>query len=258
VAIVAIASPKGGVGKTTSTIALGGLLAQSQSCLAVDLDPQGNLTMGFGIDMEKDQIGSYDVMTRQETPEEPIIETEMGLHILPTDSTLAKAENEISQDPKRFFVLKEQLKSLQTRYTNILIDCPPNMGLLTLNALAAADAVLVPVQCQYYSLRGLDRLFDEISDIRKTYNLRLRLLGVLPTMAENTLMTRRVLEELKKRHHQVTIFKPVPKSIQFAEASFAGQPIHRFSRNRKLIEPYERVIRAIAPDTNQPPDEHLL
>ena len=102
-AIVAIASPKGGVGKTTSTIALGGLLAQSQSCLAVDLDPQGNLTMGFGIDMEKDQIGSYDVMTRQETPEEPIIETEMGLHILPTDSTLARAENEISEDPKRFF-----------------------------------------------------------------------------------------------------------------------------------------------------------
>ena len=164
----------------------------------MDLDPQGNLTMGFGIDMEKDQIGSYDVMTRQETPEEPIIETEMGLHILPTDSTLARAENEISEDPKRFFVLKEQLKSLQNRYTNILIDCPPNMGLLTLNALAAADAVLVPVQCQYYSLRGLDRLFDEISDIRKTYNLRLRLLGVLPTMAENTLMTRRVLEELKK------------------------------------------------------------
>lgn len=257
-AIIAIASPKGGVGKTTSTIALGGLLAQTQRCLAIDLDPQGNLTMGFGIEMEKEQIGSYDVMTRQETPAEPILETYIGLDILPTDSTLAKAENEISEDPKRFFILKEQLQTLQGRYTNILIDCPPNLGLLTLNALAAADAVLVPVQCHYYSLRGLDRLFDEISDIRKTYNLRLRLLGVLPTMAENTLMTRRVLDELKKRHHQVTIFKPVPKSIQFAEASFVGQPIHRFSRNRKLIEPYERVIRAIAPQTQKTPNEHLL
>lgn len=257
-AIVAIASPKGGVGKTTSTISLAGLLAEQQTCLAIDLDPQGNLTMGLGVELEPDQIGSYDVMTRQVSPEEPVVETDTGIDLLPTDSVLAEAENEISDDPKRFFVLKDQLQLLQRKYTTIFIDCPPNMGLLTLNALAAADAVLVPVQCQYYSLRGLDRLLDEISHIRKTYNMRLRLLGVLPTMAEATLMTRRVLEELKKRHQQVTIFNPVPKSVQFAEASFAGKPIHRFTRNRKLIEPYARVTRAIAPRQAKAPKEFLL
>lgn len=257
-AIVAIASPKGGVGKTTSTIALAGLLAEQQTCLAIDLDPQGNLTMGLGVEMEADQIGSYDVMTQQMDPAEPIVETEAGVELLPTDSVLANAENEISDDPKRFFVLKDQLQRLQSKYSTVLIDCPPNMGLLTLNALAAADAVLVPVQCQFFSLRGLDRLFDEISHIRKTYNMRLRLLGVLPTMAESTVMTRKVLQELTKRHQQVTVFQPVPKSVQFAEASFAGVPIHRFSRNRKLIDPYDRVTRAIAPRNSKGTKDFLL
>ncbi|PPT05253.1 Chromosome (plasmid) partitioning protein ParA [Geitlerinema sp. FC II] len=258
VAIVAIASPKGGVGKTTSAIALAGLLAEKQSCLAVDLDPQGNLTMGLGVELEPDQIGSYDVMTQQLEAEEPIVDTECGVDLLPTDSTLAEAEKEISDDPGRFFVLKRQLDPLKAKYRTILIDCPPNMGLLTLNALAAADAVLVPVQCQFFSLRGLDRLLEEISQIRSQYNLRLRLLGVLPTMAENTIITRKVLAELKKRHENVSVFYPVPKSVKFAEATFVGKPIHRYTKNAKLVKPYERVMRAIVPRSQKTPKEYLL
>ncbi|MBP0004728.1 MAG: ParA family protein [Cyanobacteria bacterium SBC] len=247
VAIVVIASPKGGVGKTTSTIALGGLLAERQSCLAIDLDPQGNLTMGLGVELEEAQIGSYDVMTAQIEASETIVKTEFGLDLIPTDSTLAEAEKEQSSDRDRFLVLKRQLQPLKHKYRHILIDCPPNLGFLTLNALAAANTVLVPVQCQFFALKGFDRILEEISIVRRRYNPKLQVLGVLPTMAENTLMTRKILTALQQNYPQIRVFHPVPKSIQFAEASFVGKPIHRHTQNFKLVKPYDRVIRAILP-----------
>jgi len=186
--ILAIANQKGGVAKTTSTICLGGLLAQSHSCLAVDLDPQGNLTVGLGVEVADDQLSSYEVITEQATASEVLVSTQSGLQLIPSDISLAKGETEILTKVGNFLLLKEKLEEVNNRFDHILIDCPPSLGLLTVNALSAADAVLIPVQCQFFALKGLAALLETIHSIQRRLNPDLRILGVLPTMAERTVM----------------------------------------------------------------------
>ena len=153
--IIAIANQKGGVAKTTSTLSLGGLLSKSCSCLVVDLDPQGNLTTGLGVQLADDQLSAYEVITEKATASEVIITTPYGFDLLPADITLAKGETEIITKVGNFMILKEQLTAISEKYQHILIDCPPSLGLLTVNALSAADKVLIPVQCQFFALKGL-------------------------------------------------------------------------------------------------------
>ena len=149
--IIAIANQKGGVAKTTSTLSLGGLLSKSCSCLVVDLDPQGNLTTGLGVQLADDQLSAYEVITEKATASEVIIKTPYGFDLLPADITLAKGETEIITKVGNFMILKEQLTAISEKYQHILIDCPPSLGLLTVNALSAADKVLIPVQCQFFA-----------------------------------------------------------------------------------------------------------
>ena len=246
--IVAIASQKGGVGKTTSTICLGGLLTKSTSCLAIDLDPQGNLTTGLGIEVADGQFTTYEVLTERSTVDKALVATKSGLNLLPADISLAQGEPEISNKVGNFYLLREQLEPVKPKFAHILIDCPPILGLLTVNGLAAADAVLIPVQCQFFALKGLAALLETIASVRKRLNPDLQILGVLPTMAENTLMTQDILTSLKKRLGDTTIFSPVPKSIRFPESNLAGEPIHLYSNEPKYIKPYGAIASIILRD----------
>ncbi len=244
--IIAVANQKGGVAKTTSTICLGGLLIEHQPCLVIDLDPQGNLTTGLGIEVNDDQLSCYDVITEQALVSNAIVTTKSGLNLLPADITLAKGETEILTKVGNFYILKERLEPIQSQFASILIDCPPSLGLLTVNALAAADVVLIPVQCQFFALKGLASLLETIGSVQKRLNRNLQILGVLPTMAENTVMTRDVLTSLQKRLPSTTIFDPVPKSIKFSESNLAGEPIHLYANENKLIQPYKAIANEIS------------
>jgi chromosome partitioning protein len=244
--IIAIANQKGGVAKTTSTICLGGLLAQIGSVLAVDLDPQGNLTTGLGVTVVDAQVTSYEVITEQASVAEVVVETSSGLTLVPTDISLAKGETEIMSKVGNFYLLKEALDPIKANFDHVLIDCPPSLGLLTINALSAADAVLIPVQCQFFALKGLAALLETIQSVQKRLNPSLRILGVLPTMAEmNTLMSQDVLVSLKKRFTDVPVFDPVPKSVKFAESNLAGEPIHIYAGDERLIQPYRQVVKFV-------------
>ena len=245
--IIAIANQKGGVAKTTSTICLGGLLAQKVSCLAIDLDPQGNLTTGLGIEVQEGQLTTYEVITERSHASSAVVKTNSGLHLLPADIALAQGEPEIAAKVGNFYLLRERLEQVQPKYAHILIDCPPSLGLLTVNGLAAADAVLIPVQCQFFALKGLAGLLNTIESVTRRLNPKLKILGVLPTMAENTVMTQDVLTTLKDKFEPegIKVFDPVPKSIRFPESNLAGEPIHIYSNDSKYVQPYRAITELI-------------
>lgn len=241
--LIAIANQKGGVAKTTTTICLGGLLAATGSTLAIDLDPQGNLTTGLGIEIADKQLTAYEVITERIPASETIVATKSGLDLIPADINLAKGEPEILAKVGNFYLLRDALEEVQERYGQILIDCPPSLGLLTINALSAADVVLIPVQCQFFALKGLAALLETIASVKKRLNPDLKILGVLPTMAEkNTVMTQDVLTSLRTKLPNLHIFDPVPKSVKFPESNVAGLPIHIYAQDPKLIEPYQAVV----------------
>ncbi|HIK55029.1 MAG TPA: ParA family protein [Synechococcales cyanobacterium M55_K2018_004] len=242
--ITAIANQKGGVAKTTSTIALAGLLAEEGTCLAVDLDPQGNLTMGLGIELEEGQLTTYDVMTGRATASEAIIETLYDIDLLAGDITLAKIEKELQDHPDRFYALRKSLDEVAEDYEQILIDCPPSLGMLTINAFAAADTLLIPVQCQFFALKGLEGLLETIESVKSRINPDLQVLGVLPTMAEpNTVITQDIMKILRSQLDGIRVFNPVPKSVKFPASNMAGEPIHRHTREYRVVQPYREVAR---------------
>jgi chromosome partitioning protein len=244
--IIALCNQKGGVSKTTSTLCLGGLLAESKQILVIDLDPQGNLTTGLGEEVSDDQLTTYQVITEQCSIHEAIIQTKFNnLDLLPADIMLAKGETEILGTVGNFYLLKEQLEPIVEKYDHILIDCPPSLGLLTLNALAVVDKVLIPVQCQFFALKGLASLLETIESVRKRLNPSIEILGVLPTMFEQTVMSRDVIASVEKRFGKSMVFPPVPKSIRFAEANLAGEPIHIYAAEGKLIFPYKQIIQTM-------------
>jgi chromosome partitioning protein len=244
--IVAIANQKGGVAKTTSAICLGGLLVKYGSCLAIDLDPQGNLTTGLGVELGEKQLSTYEVITEQAHVVDAVVSTKSGVSLLPSDISLAKGEPEILAKVGNFYLLKERLAPVRGNFRHILIDCPPSLGLLTVNALAAADAVLIPVQCQFFALKGLAALLETIQSVQKRLNPALTILGVLPTMAElNTIMTQDVLTSLKTRLTSIRIFDPVPKSVKFSESNLSGEPIHLYAEDKRLVAPYEAIAQVM-------------
>ncbi len=171
-----------------------------------------------------------------------MIETRSGVHLLPADITLARGETELLSKVGNFYILKERLEPVRQKFRHVLIDCPPSLGLLTINGLAAADQVLIPVQCQFFALKGLESLRETIQSVQRRLNPNLKILGVLPTMAESkTVMTQDVLSALQKRLGDIKIFDPVPKSIKFAESNLAGEPIHQYAGYSKLVQPYEAI-----------------
>ncbi|APB34061.1 ParA family chromosome partitioning ATPase [Gloeomargarita lithophora Alchichica-D10] len=242
---LAIANHKGGVGKTTSTLALGGLLSELGSCLVVDLDPQGNLTTGLGVELGSDQPGAYHWLTGQVTAAQVIQKTASGLYLLPADGNLSRAEMELLQKSGAFYTLRDRLTSCREQFRYVLMDCPPSRGLLTINALAAADWVLIPVQCQFFALKGLSALLETVDHVQRRLNPKLQILGVLPTMAEmQTIMTQDVLNALTAQQN-FPIFKPLPKSVKFPESNLAGEPIHRYTHDARLLTPLRELVQFI-------------
>lgn len=242
--VIAIANQKGGVGKTTSAVNVAACLARSgRSVLFIDSDPQGNATSGLGIHKKNIGVGIYDVLIGRAQITEAIIPTALkDLFIVPAGIDLVGAEIELVDEPNREYRLKEAVKSIFGRYDYVIIDCPPSLGLLTINALTAAKYVVIPVLCEYYSLEGLSQLTITISQIRRRYNPEIELLGVLINMYDGRLnLTVAVLEEIKK-HFAGKIFRtPVPRSVKISEAPSHGMVITEYDRNGKGAAAYAAI-----------------
>ncbi len=225
--IIAIANQKGGVGKTTTSVNLTAILADmGQRVLAVDLDPQGNTTSGLGMTVEDKSV--YEAVMGRIGLREAVQHTEIpGLDLVGADIRLAGAELELVSVDKREYRLKTALAAVQKDYDFIFIDCPPSLSLLTLNALTAADRVLVPIQCEYYALEGVSSLMNTISRVKKTFNPRIDLEGVVLTMLDGrTNLGLQVVAEVKKHFKKKTFATTIPRSIRLGEAPSHGEPIH--------------------------------
>jgi chromosome partitioning protein len=232
--IIALANQKGGVGKTTTTINLGAALAyQGCKVLLVDMDPQGNTTSGVGTSLSEDQSSIYEVLIGVSAPQEAMIGSVAGgMSILPARIDLTAAEVELVPIENRERLLKKQLAPLKEQYDFILIDCPPSLGLLTINALTAADSVIIPLQCEYYAMEGLSQLMNTIKLIREGLNKGLILEGIVLTMYDqrNNLsheVVRQITEYFPKE-----VFKTViPRNVRLSEAPSYGQPINIYDKN---------------------------
>ena len=243
--IVALANQKGGVAKTSSAINLGAALAeQGRRVLLVDLDPQASLTAALGINPADLPVSIYEVLRHKAAIPEILVET-AGLSVAPATIDLAEVEVHLLNEVGREQVLAEALAEVTDRFDDILIDCPPSLGQLTINALTAADAVLVPIECSYLALRGLDQLMSTIAKIQRRSNPQLRLLGVLPTMYEGrTLHEREVLANLQQRFPN-QVFTPIPRSVRFRDSTLAGVPMLTYDPTHPGAEAYRSLAREV-------------
>jgi chromosome partitioning protein len=244
--IIAVLNQKGGVGKTTTAINLGAYLARAgKKVLLVDFDPQGNATSGLGLDKEKLELTSYDILFHPSQIGQGIQESQTGgLNILPANAGLAAAEVELVDKPERELMLKKSLSGLD--YDFILIDCPPALGLLTINALAAADQLIIPVQAEYYALEGLSQLLAIMQRVRQGLNPELELLGVAVTMYDGrTSLSEQVHAELKK-HFGEKVFKTIiPRNVRLAEAPSHGKPIADHDKWSKGARAYKQLAKEV-------------
>src|SRR5918993_2960620 len=255
--VVAVANQKGGVAKTTSVASIGAALAElGQSVLLVDLDPQACLTFSLGIDPEDLEISIHHVLTKGVDASEVILETDDGVDLLPATIELARAEADLLTRTGREHVIRgvvEDLASSDTTYDWIILDCPPSLGVLTVAALTAADGVLVPLQCETLSHRGVGQLLDTVHDVRRFTNRGLEVWGVLPTLYDGrTNHARTVLEMISETYDLEVVEPPIPKTIKFAEAPAAGRSILSTSRSSKGAQAYREVAANLVERSRRP------
>jgi chromosome partitioning protein len=248
---LAIANQKGGVAKTTSVASIGAALAElGHSVLLVDLDPQACLTFSLGIDPEDLELSIHHVLTKGLDAREVIIATEDGVDLLPATIELARAEADLLTRTGREHVIKTALEELADNgsdYDWVLLDCPPSLGVLTVAALTAAEGVLIPLQCETLSHRGVGQLLDTVHDVRRFTNRSLAVWGVLPTLYDGrTNHSRNVLETISDTYELDVIEPPIPKTIKFAEAPAAGRSILATSRSSKGAKAYREVAANLA------------
>lgn len=246
--IYAVAQQKGGVGKTTTTINLGAALAErGHRVLLVDLDPQGALSAGLGIDPLNLTETVYDVLRDPSFALERIITpTQSGCFLAPANIDLAASELELISEPGRETILKGKLLAVQASYDYILIDCPPSLSLLTLNAMAAASRVIIPVQTQYFALRGMDLLMQTIEKVRSRINPSLKIAGILPTMFDGrTTHAREVTEELRTNYGETVFTAVIPTTVKLQDSSLAGESILKLATGSPAAQAYRELAKEI-------------
>ncbi len=242
--VIAVLNQKGGVGKTTSAVNLAAAVgAKGKRVLLIDIDPQGNATSGLGLNKRELAQSSYDVIINGTPAAEVIHETPFaGLSVLPANMNLAGAELELVDTDRRESKLKTAVALIKSSYDFIFMDCPPSLGLITLNALCAADTVLVPIQCEYYALEGLSQLIATVRQVKRRYNPMLEIEGVLLTMYDGRLnLTHQVVEQLKEYFPQKVYATPIPRNVKLSEAPSYGQPIQYYDPRSKGAAAYMEV-----------------
>ena len=245
--IIAIANQKGGVGKTTTAVNLSACLAElGKKTLMVDLDPQGNTTSGLGCRVKEDN-SIYDALMGRARIQDCIQKTAVKkLKLIGSDIRLAGAEVELVSEERREYYLKTILTPIREDYDFIFVDCPPSLSLLTLNAMAAADSVLVPIQCEYYALEGVSSLMNTIGRVRKSMNPRLEIEGILLTMLDGrTNLGLQVVDQVKKHFKKEVFSTTIPRNVRLGEAPSHGEPIHLYDPRSSGALAYQSLAKEV-------------
>ena len=245
--IISIANQKGGVGKTTTSINISTILAKKgKKVLLIDADPQGNATSGIGIE-KKTEKSIYDVIIEETKVEEVVLDTQIkNLKICPSNINLAGAEVELVSMMSREYRLKERIEEIRENYEYIIIDCPPSLGLITLNAFTASDSVLIPVQCDYYALEGLEQLMNTVNLVKKHLNKELELEGAVLTMYDaRTNLSNQVVKEVKNYFEDKVYKTVIPRNVRLSEAPSFGMPISIYDPRSKGAKCYDKLVKEI-------------
>jgi len=257
--VVSIANQKGGVGKTTTTVNLGTILAKKgKKVLLIDTDPQGNATSGLGINKDVD-TSVYDVLVNDTEFEETLQQTKIkNLKVCPSNINLAGAEVQLVSMMSREQRMKEKLDKIKEQFDYILIDCPPSLGLITLNAFTASDSILIPVQCEYFALEGLGQLLNTVNLVKKHLNKSLEIEGALLTMYDiRTNLSNQVVKEVKKYFNEKVYKTVIPRNVRLSEAPSFGMPITVYDPKSKGAKSYEKFTKEFLKINEEQKAKHM-